>query len=45
MGASADLVGFVSLKAVQGKFVFLGPNCDSFDVQFIGCSKYPDGYF
>jgi hypothetical protein len=45
MGARTYLIGFISLEAVQGEFVFLSPNCDSFNAQFVGRPKNADGYF
>ena len=45
MRALANLVGFVGLEAVQGELVFFGPDCDRFDTELIGSSKYPNGNF
>jgi len=43
--AFAYLVGFVCLEAMQCELVFFCPNGDSFDVELIGCPKYPDSNF
>ena len=45
MGAPADLVGFVRLEPVQRQLVFLRPDSDRLDAEFIGCTEHPDGDF
>ncbi len=45
MGATANLVGFVSLESVQSELVFLGVDRDRPDAQFRGSPEDPDGNF
>ena len=40
-----DFVGFIGLKAVQGKAVFVGVNGDRLDAQFCCATKHADGDF
>ncbi len=42
MRAAADLVAFIRLEAMQGKFVFLGPYGHRFETQLIGGAEYAD---
>ncbi len=45
MGASADLIGFVRLEAVQRQLVLFRPDGDGLQPQFIGRAKDANGDF